>query len=418
LFGNPRHCAVTYRPAGTTILDTDSSISPLPLAQTPAVSIRVEERLTSVSPHEWDALAGGNPTMSHAYLHALHESGSATRKTGWLPQYLIATRAGVLVGAVPLYLKGHSYGEYVFDWAWAEAHERHGIDYYPKLLAAVPFTPVTGPRILAADAAVRDMLVEALLKLANELHVSSLHVLFPQACDAAALAKAGLMQRYTVQFHWQNAGYSHFDDFLAEMGHDKRKRIRQERRRVADAGVQFTHKVGDAITPQDWDFFYRCYTNTYREHHSTPYLKRDFFARLAAEMRDNILLIVGERNAAPIASSLCIIAPAMAKPTLFGRYWGATEFVSGLHFDACYYQPIEWAIANQIAVFEGGAQGEHKLARGLLPVRTESFHWLRHPAFASAIDDYLSREGEGIRGYINNLDQRSPFRQPPTHEPT
>ncbi len=360
-----------------------------------------------MDPSRWDALAGGNPTLAHAFLDSLHASGCAAPASGWAPRYLTSWEGKRLEGAVPLYAKSHSYGEYVFDWAWADAHERHGLEYYPKLLAAVPFTPATGARLLADDPAVRAELAAALLEMARESGASSLHVLFPQEEDAAALRTLGLLERSGVQFHWRNPGYASFDDFLAAFSHDKRKKVRQERKRVAAAGVTVRRVTGLEATTADWDFFTACYRRTYREHRSTPYLTRGFFAMLAERMPGNVLLVIAEREGKPIAAALDLFGPH----ALYGRYWGSTEYVPGLHFEVCYYQAIEFCIERKIPLFEGGAQGEHKHARGFMPEPTRSFHWLAHPAFERAIDDYLDREGEQISAYVDELNERSPFKR-------
>ena len=370
-------------------------------------TLRILDGLDGVDPARWNALAGGNPTVAHEFLDTLHRSGCAAPRTGWSPQYLTLWRGEVLAGAVPLYAKGHSYGEYVFDWAWADAYERHGLAYYPKLLAAIPFTPATGPRLLAADPAARTVLARALLDAARDSSVSSLHVLFPTDEDAAALRALGLLERRGVQFHWRNAGYASFEDFLAALSHDKRKKIRQERKRVAAEGVSLRRLTGHDASGADWDFFAKCYRRTYREHRSTPYLTREFFGLLAERMPDNVLLVIAEKDGRPIAAALDLFS----RDALYGRYWGSVEYVPGLHFEACYYQALEFCIERGIALFEGGAQGEHKHARGFLPHETRSFHWLAHPAFNQAIDEYLAREGEHISGYIDELNDRSPFKQ-------
>ncbi|WP_354005103.1 GNAT family N-acetyltransferase [Ramlibacter cellulosilyticus] len=366
---------------------------------------------------QWDALlrlAGGSPFMRHAYLSGMHDSGSAVRSTGWTPQFLTLWREGELEAACPLYLKSHSYGEYVFDWAWANAYEQHGLRYYPKALTAVPFTPVPGPRLLARDAAARAALVRAVLAWCKQKKVSSWHLLFGSDEDVAACEAAGMMLRHTVQFHWMNvapthdaAGYADFDAFLASLTQEKRKKIRQERRKVAEGGVTFRHARGAAIASEDWDFFYRCYERTYLEHGNAPYLTRDFFDRMARTMPENWLLFVAERNGKRIASSLIGLEDGVA----YGRYWGALERVDCLHFEACYYQPLAWCIANGFTRFEGGAQGEHKMARALMPVKTTSAHWLAHPAFADAVEKFLEREGRGIENYLEHLEARSPFHQ-------
>jgi hypothetical protein len=367
-------------------------------------TLRVVEDLAAVPAGEWNALAGANPLLRHEFFSALHESGCASPRTGWAPRFVTLWDGERLCGALPLYLKSHSYGEYVFDWAWADAYERSGLAYYPKLLAAIPFSPVSGTRLLAADRAARDRLVAAALEMARD--VSSLHVLFPSEEEARELAAAGLMLRRGVQFHWANPGYASFDEFLATLTHDKRKKIRQERRKVSEAGVTLRRKTGREITPEDWKFFARCYTLTYRAHRSTPYLNLAFFARLGETLPDNVLLVLAEREGRPVAAALDLYSPE----ALYGRYWGAVEHVPCLHFEACYYQGLEFCIERGIGAFEGGAQGEHKLARGFLPAPTWSAHWLRHPQFADAVEKFLARESKGVERYIDELAEHSPFR--------
>jgi len=353
------------------------------------------------------ALQGdGNPFLSYAFLHALHESGSASADTGWQPQYLVLWQGDTLAAALPLYVKSHSYGEYVFDWAWADAYQRNGLDYYPKLLSAIPFTPVTGGRLLARDDAARAALVRLLCAQQQAAGMSSTHVLYPPQAQAAQLHEAGFMLRSGVQFHWLNAGYSDFEQFLATLEHKKRKNIRAERRKVREAGVTMRQLRGVDATEADWTLFHRCYSNTYAEHRSSPYLNLDFFLRIGAAMPENILLIVAERDGHAIASSLVI----HDADTLYGRYWGALEHLPCLHFETAYYQPLEFCIAQKIATFEGGAQGEHKMARGFLPQKTWSAHWLAHPAFADAIERFLERENGGIESYMDELNERNPFR--------
>jgi predicted N-acyltransferase len=308
---------------------------------------------------------------------------------------------------MPLYLKSHSYGEYVFDWAWADAYQRHGLRYYPKLLAAIPFSPVSGPRLLAASDAERTALLRAALALAR--NTSSLHVLFPQPAEAALMRSAGMMLRSGVQFHWTNPGYGSFDDFLSQLAHDKRKKIKQERRKVRDAGVSFRRLRGAEVTERDWAFFASCYQRTYREHRSTPYLNLEFFQRLGQTMPQHVLLIVAERDARPIASALNLYS----RETLYGRYWGAQEYLPCLHFETCYYQALEFCIEQNIKVFEGGAQGEHKLARGFLPVNTQSAHWLAHPEFSDAVERFLEREQKGVARYVDELNEHSPYKEAP-----
>ena len=374
----------------------------------------------------WDALLAQQsqptPFMRHAYLCALHTSGSATPRTGWTPRFMTLWEGETLVAACPLYLKNHSYGEYVFDWAWASAYEQHGVPYYPKAVIAVPFTPVPGSRLLARDADLRALLVRAVCQWCEDENISSLHLLFASDDDVQISAQQDLMLRHTVQFHWKNEGYQDFDQFLASLAQDKRKKIRQERRRVADAGVSFRWSRGRDISAADWDFFYRCYERTYLEHGNPPYLARDFFARMAAHMPEAWLLFIAERNGQAIASSLIAISADGSSASdkkgqknqnlvAYGRYWGALERVDCLHFEACYYQPLQWCIEHGVQRFEGGAQGEHKMARALLPVQATSAHWLAHPAFSEAVERFLQREGAGVETYLSDLQARSPFKE-------
>lgn len=370
------------------------------------MKLHIASTLKDIPPAEWNHLAGDDPFLQHAFLHGLHETGCASPDTGWAPQYLLLQDNGELAGAMPLYLKGHSYGEYVFDWAWADAYHRHGIEYYPKLLSAIPFTPVVGTRLLARHPDYRDQLIQGALELARKSHTSSLHVLFPSADDRECLATHGFLLRQGRQFHWKNEGYADFDAFLARLSHDKRKKIRQERRKVIDAGISFRWLEGSAITHEHWRFFARCYNQTYREHHSSPYLNLDFFLHIGAAMPDNIALMCAVRDDNPIAASLLIHNDTH----LYGRHWGAIEHHPMLHFEACYYQGIEYAIARGLQYFEGGAQGEHKLARGLMPVTTHSAHWLAHPEFASAIENYLDRESTLMTQHDHELAARTPFK--------
>jgi predicted N-acyltransferase len=377
--------------------------------------IRVFDDPRAIDAARWNDLlsaqASATPFMRHEYLLALHESASAVAATGWLAQFLCVFDGEALIAACPLYLKEHSYGEYVFDWAWADAYQRHGLPYYPKLLAAVPFTPVPGARLLARDAIGRRVLLRAMQQFAREAKLSSAHLLFLDEADQDCARTEGWMMRSSVQFHWtqrDDPPFADFADLLASLQRDKRKKIQQERRRVTEAGIEFSTLQGARIAAADWDFFYRCYAQTYREHHSTPYLTRDFFARMAAQMPENWLLFVASREGRRIAASLICIDPS--RRSAFGRYWGAVEHVPCLHFEACYYQPLAWCIAHGYIRFEGGAQGEHKMARGLLPVQTWSAHWLAHPQFARAVGDFLEREGEGVAGYLSELNERRPFK--------
>ena len=381
--------------------------------------MRIHDDPAQVDAAAWNTLleaqAAPTPFMRHEYLLALHASGGAVPETGWTNQLLCLQRGDELLAACALYLKGHSYGEYVFDWAWADAYQRHGLRYYPKLLGAVPFTPVPGSRLLARDDASRRLLVRSLRQLCDQHGLSSAHLLFIDEADRRAAAEAGWMLRQTVQFHWLNRrpeAYVGFDDFLAGLQRDKRKKIAQERRRVVEAGVGFSVHEGAGIDTALWDFFHHCYTLTYAAHHSTPYLSRDFFARMRRTMARHWVMFVAERGDRRIGCSLIAIDPDRGHA--WGRYWGCTEYVPCLHFEACYYQPLAWCIARGYRRFEGGAQGEHKMARGLLPVVTHSAHWLEHPAFADAVSRHLQREGAGVDAYVDELRERNPFRPPAT----
>jgi len=377
--------------------------------------IRVVDDPLSVDAAAWNALLDVQPAptpfLRHEYLAALHRSGSAVPDTGWMPQWIVIERGGVLHAAAALYLKSHSYGEYVFDWAWADAYRRHGLDYYPKLLGAVPFTPVPGSRLLVRDDQDRETLLTAMRGFVQTNGLSSAHLLFIDEPDRQACERAGWMLRHGVQFHWTNRErepYADFADFAANLQRDKRKKIAQERRRVVEAGIDLRAFTGAAIDEPLWDFFYRCYTLTYRAHHSTPYLTREFFTEMARTMPEAWLMFVAEQDGRRVAASLVALDPA--RRVAYGRYWGTTEHVPCLHFEACYYAPLDWCIQQRYARFEGGAQGEHKMARGLLPVRTASAHWIADARFASAVDDFLAREGAGVAAYLDELDGRNPFK--------
>jgi predicted N-acyltransferase len=385
--------------------------------------IRVHDQPSTLDTGAWNALLAEQlaptPFMRHEYLAALHASGSATPETGWAPQFLTVELNGQLQAATALYLKSHSYGEYVFDWAWADAYRRHGLRYYPKLLGAVPFTPVPGTRLLARDAQSRQALVDAIGALAHQGKLSSAHVLFLDEQDRAAFENAGWMIRHGVQFHWTQdvqQPVADFAELLQRLQREKRKKIQQERRKVAEQGVTFTTHEGIAITRELWDFFYACYTLTYQAHHSTPYLTRDFFERMAQHMPQHWVMFVAHRAGAPIAVSL--VAIDAAQQAAWGRYWGCVETVSCLHFEACYYQPLAWCLAQGYMRFEGGAQGEHKMARGLLPTPTASAHWLRDERFAQAVADFLATEGTGMAEYVDELRDRNPFKPPASADGT
>jgi predicted N-acyltransferase len=377
-----------------------------------SISVRVLRRIHEVPAAAWDACAGdGNPFVSHAFLRALEDSGSATAETGWLPQHLAVTGPdGAILGAAPLYLKSHSYGEYVFDWGWAEAYERAGGTYYPKLQASVPFTPVTGPRLLLHPEAERDTvagaLVAAMAELARRHEVSSLHVTFPTRAEWDRFGAAGFLQRIGQQFHWENRGYGSFDDFLGDLASRKRKAIRKERRKVAESGIALRTLTGAEIEPRHWDAFHRFYLMNAERKWGSPYLTRDFFHRLGETMADKVVLVVAEDRGEPVAGALNL----MGASALYGRNWGCLGHVRFLHFEACYYRAIDFAIARGLARVEAGAQGEHKIQRGYRPVETYSAHWIADAGLRDAVEDFVRRESHMIRREIAAFAEYSPFR--------
>ena len=375
-------------------------------------TMRVVDRLSAVGEAAWNACAGpDNPVVSFGFLGALEESGSASARTGWLPQHLLLEDgAGRLIGAVPLYLKSHSWGEYVFDHSWADAYERAGGDYYPKLQAAVPFTPVPGPRLLVrpdAPPQAADMLVAGLVEVATRHKVSSLHVTFPREADWRKLGDAGFLQRIGQQFHWTNDGYASFEDFLGRLNSRKRKAIRKERRAATEGGITLRTLVGSDITPAHWDAFHRFYLATVDRKWGGAYLTREFFELLPARLGDRIVLVVAERDGRTIAGALNL----RGSDTLYGRNWGADGDYPFLHFEACYYRAIDFAIEHGLARVEAGAQGHHKIQRGYLPSETYSAHWIRDRGLRKAIDHFLERERPAMRAEMAELATLSPFRR-------
>ncbi len=374
--------------------------------------LSVAESLEQVSPEDWDRVAGENPFLSHAFLYGLEHSGCACDASGWSARHLLLHAAdGRLIAAVPLYLKSHSYGEYIFDWAWADAYHRAGLHYYPKLVAAVPFTPVTGARVLVAAGedqhAIRQQLICAVRDLADELGASSLHWLFTTPDDTAALEAHGMMRRTGYQFHWNNRGYGGFDDFLTGFSAQKRKKIRRERQQVLEAGVETTLLTGNDLTAAHWDRFHEFYLTTIRKHGAIPYLTPEFFQTLGETLRERVVMVVAHRGREDVAAALNL----RSTDTLYGRYWGSVQDIPGLHFETCYYRAIEYCISAGLQRFEAGAQGEHKLARGFLPNMTFSAHWLRHPEFERAVADFLARERSGLEAHMNELNGHSPFKK-------
>ncbi|MFB9156671.1 GNAT family N-acetyltransferase [Chromobacterium violaceum] len=369
------------------------------------MQLQLYDGVAAIAQSAWPAAGGAGVFVGREWLAALEETGCVGDATGWLPLPLALERDGQAAGLAPAYLKRHNRGEYVFDWSWAEAYARAGLDYYPKLVVASPFTPVTGRRLLGgADAQAR--LIAGLRQLVDDNGLSSAHVLFPTTEEAARLEEAGWLLREGVQFHWRNQAYADFDDFLAVLSRDKRKKIRQERRKVAEAGVAVRALEGGAILDADWQLFFRCYRQTYLERHSSPYLNLDFFRRIGERLSGHCLMFVASREGRDIAASLCI----RDGDALYGRYWGALEEVPCLHFELCYYQGLEYAISRGLSVFEGGAQGEHKQARGFEPARTVSAHYIADPRFRSAIADWLRRERDGVADYVDQLFSHSAYK--------
>ena len=382
-----------------------------------SVTAKIVQRISAIAAAEWNACAGpDNPTVGHAFLNAMEESGSATEKTGWLPHHVAIEGAdGRLIGCAPCYVKSHSYGEYVFDWGWAEAFERAGGSYYPKLQVSVPFTPVTGPRLMVrpgADVdAVRGALLATLSEIAKELKLSSLHITFTPEDEYKMLGAAGLLQRTGQQFHWTNPGYQTFDDFLAALSSDKRKMVRKERK-VANAELVIETLTGEALTDKHMDAFFRFYLKTVDKKWAHAYLNREFFRQIRAEMADKIVLVMAFDNGQPAGGALNILGTQ----TLYGRNWGAARHYDMLYFEACFYRAIEFAIAKGLKRVEAGAQGPHKIARGYLPSATYSAHWVRDANFRRAIEDFLRRERATVAHEMEVLAERSPFRksdQPP-----
>lgn len=378
--------------------------------------ITVHDGIADIGQAAWDACAdpSGDPFVSYAFLHACEASGSATPPQGWAPRHLaLRDEDNAVLGVMPLYLKGHSQGEYVFDHNWADAYERAGGRYYPKLLGAVPFTPAAGPRFLnhpdADRATVRQALIQGAVTLTERLGVSSLHVNFPTETDWRAMADAGLLPRRDMQFIWRNDGYQSFDDFLAALSSNRRKTIRRERR-DAQAGLDVRVLTGAELNADAWDAFFAFYMDTGSRKWGRPYLTRDFFTRVGQTMADRIALVMAFRDGTPIAGALNFIG----RDALYGRQWGTLEDVPFLHFELCYYQAIDFAISRGLSRVEAGAQGEHKIARGYLPSPVYSSHFIADPALREPVADYLRREGPAVEAEIVALtEDQSPFRREP-----
>lgn len=378
--------------------------------------IKVLDHIAEVAADEWNALAGGSqPFLRHEFLNALEISGCVSAETGWQPCHLLLLDdEGATVGAMPLYLKNHSRGEFVFDWAWAAAYQRAGHDYYPKLLNAVPFTPVTGPRFLctgaesgAAGANAPALLLAGAVELAHRAQASSLHCLFPSEKDAEWMEEKGMMLRTDCQFHWKDDGYGGFPDYLKTFSSAKRKKVNRERRRVQEAGIRFEALNGNSLTPELWETLYPLYAASYLKRGQYPYLNHDFFERITRDMPESLVVFLARLDGEAVALAICF----RSDTALYGRYWGSRGYYHSLHFETCYYQGIEYCIREGLALFDPGVQGEHKLARGFRPQTSFSTHWVRHEGFADALSGYLASEREQVARYAEIASEHTPFKR-------
>ena len=374
------------------------------------MKVTVHDSISSLGREEWDALAGDDyPFLKHAFLDLAERTGSVSPDAGWTPRHLTLQDGGKLRAAMPLYEKSHSWGEFVFDWAWARAYEQAGLDYYPKLVSAIPFTPAPSTRILRADHNDHEavhLLLGAATKLATETNCSSLHVLFPTSEEISLFEDAGLLIRKDCQFHWHNRGYKKFDDFLATFTSTKRKKAKRDRRRVAENGIRFRRLRGPDLESDAWSIVYALIARTFMLRGSLPYFNQEFFEGLSTNLPDNILVIMAEKDDIPVAAAVFYESDT----TLYGRYWGSDGHFDALHFETCYYQGIDYCIETGKQCFEPGTQGEHKISRGFSPVETWSAHWLAHPQFADAIGRYLDAEGRHIENYIETVDAHTPYK--------
>lgn len=368
--------------------------------------LEFQSSFKNINQKEWNDLTKSNPFLRLEFFQSLEASKSIGEGTGWHPFPAIVIDQGSLVGASPIFLKEHSYGEYVFDWSWAEAYQKYGKNYYPKIASCIPFTPATGPRIFGLDLSIKKNIVVQIEELAYENKMSSSHILFCNEGEKDIFGDPKWMLREGVQFKWFNKNYKNFAEFLSQLSHDKRKKIKQERKKIHDLGLKIKKIKGPEISESDLDFFYACYCNTYQDHHSHPYLTRIFFSLIKESMPENLLLILAYEGDLPVAASFFIYDDK----NLYGRYWGSKSFYPGLHFELSYYQGQEFCIENRIVSFEGGAQGEHKLARGFEPFNTFSFHRIFDEKFELAIKDFLRREKTGIDQYTNELNERAPYK--------
>jgi len=385
----------------------------MPVARSMKLVCHSHESIADVDRQAWDGIAGDVPFLRHDFLNVLELSGCVGEATGWQPQHLTVTdEEQRLVAAMPLYLKYDSWGEFVFDFSWADAYRRAGREYYPKLVCAVPFTPATGPRLLlhpGYDATkLADKLLSGARQLAEKLGASSIHALFPEPEQAQLLRDLGLRLRKDCQFHWHNHNYQDFDEFLAQFSSAKRKKARRERRRVAENGVKFEILSADSVTEADWEAVFEFHARTFYRRGRAPYLNRRAFDLLRERMPASMVIVIGRLERTPLASAICF----RSADTLYGRYWGSLDDFHSMHFETCYYQGIDYCIREGLQRFEPGTQGEHKLSRGFVPVTTYSAHWLADQSFDRAIQDFLIREGAYVDGYIGEMNAHSPYRRP------
>ena len=372
-------------------------------------TLSLHQRIADIPAEDWDACAGsGNPFVSYAFLRALEDSGSANSRTGWLPQHAaLRDASGRLAAVAPMYAKSHSYGEYVFDHSWANAFERAGGNYYPKLQVAAPFSPVPGPRLLRRPGLSIAAMGQALAQACEELGLSSVHVTFCSEDEWTELGEAGWLRRIGQQFHWENAGYNTFDDFLGALNARKRKSVKRERRDANAAGLNFVALQGYEITPRHWDAFFRFYMSTVDRKWGSAYLTKKFFPAMGEALGDRVVLMMAEHDGTPVAGALNLVGDE----ALYGRNWGCRGDWPFLHFELCYYRAIEWAIAHGLKRVEAGAQGEHKIQRGYLPRPTYSAHWIAHTGLRAAIGDYLDSERPAMEAQMVSLSELSPYRE-------
>lgn len=386
------------------------------------LTLNFHDAIDQIPSAEWNKLldsSNKNPFILHEYLNALEKTECVSIKTGWKPCHgSIRDESGTLLAAMPLYLKSHSYGEYVFDWSWANAYKDHGLNYYPKLLSAIPFTPVMGPRILGVNTKAKKTLLHGIKEFAIDHKISSFHILFPNEEDSLIIGDSNFLKRESIQFHWRNRSpnkpnnkLESFDEFLRSLNKKRRNNILRERSSIRELGIEFEHIPGKQISESDWEHFYACYSNTYIEHGSSPYLNLDFFKEIGEKIPEHIHLIIASLENKQIASSLIFRNRSSKEEIAYGRYWGALRYIPNLHFETAYYQSIDFCINENISMFEGGAQGEHKIHRGMSPVNLKSAHYITDKNFSMAIENFLLREGTAITNYCDELQDHLPFKK-------